>query len=300
MRLVLALGGNALLERGEAPGVEIQEKHVAVAVAAMVTHGNGPQVGLLALESARDPDLAHPYAFDVLGAQTQGMIGYFLLQAFENALPGRDVVSLICQTLVDPHDPAFTHPTKFVGPAYTGAEARRIARRWGWTVRRDGAVWRRVVPSPEPQMPLELGTVRTLVADGAVVVCSGGGGIPVSRGPDGLLRGEEAVIDKDLTAALLARELQADALVLLTDVGHVELGFGTGTARPIGRTTPARLRAEDFPSGSMGPKVDAACRFVESTGKPAMIGRLEDAAALVAGKAGTVVVAADAEDRSAP
>ena len=307
MRLVVALGGNALLERGEVPGVEIQEKHVAVAVDALaplavdhdlvVTHGNGPQVGLLALESARDPDLSHPYSFDVLGAQTQGMIGYFLLQAFENALPGQEVVSLVCQTLVDADDPAFARPTKFVGPVYSEAEAHRIARRRGWTVLQDGPAWRRVVASPEPEKPVELSTIRMLAANGAVVICSGGGGIPVSRGPDGLLHGVEAVIDKDLTAALLARELEADALVLLTDVSHVELGFGTPSARPLSRTTPPELRAESFPSGSMGPKVDAACRFVESTGKPAMIGRLEDAAALVSGDAGTVVTAHGPGDR---
>jgi len=310
MRLVVALGGNALLERGEAPGVEIQEKHVAVAVEALaplaadhdlvVTHGNGPQVGLLALESARDPDLSHPYSFDVLGAQTQGMIGYFLLQAFENALPGQEVVSLVCQTLVDRDDPAFDRPTKFVGPVYSEAEAHRIARRRGWTVHQDGAAWRRVVASPEPQMPVELPTIRMLAANGAVVICSGGGGIPVSRGPDGLLHGVEAVIDKDLTAALLARELEADALILLTDVSHVELGFGTPSARPISHTTPAELRAHPFAGGSMGPKVDAACRFVEWTGKPAMIGRLEDAGALVDGDAGTVVAAPGPADRSSP
>ena len=299
MRLVVALGGNALLERGEVPGVEIQEKHVAVAVEALaplagrhdlvVTHGNGPQVGLLALESARDPELAHPYSFDVLGAQTQGMIGYFLLQAFENALPDREVVSLVCQTLVDADDPAFSHPTKFVGPVYSEEEAHRIARRRGWTVHQDGTAWRRVVASPEPRLPLELASIRGLVAGGALVVCAGGGGIPGSRGHDGLLHGREAVIDKDLTASLLARELSADALVLLTDVSHVELGFGTRSARPILRATPAELRADSFPSGSMGPKVDAACRFVESTGKPAMIGRMADAAAMIAGRAGTLV-----------
>ncbi len=310
MRLVVALGGNALLERGEVPEVEVQEKHVAVAVEALaplladhdlvITHGNGPQVGLLALESARDPGLPHPYPFDVLGAQTQGMIGYFLLQAFENALPGKEVVSLICQTLVDRSDPAFDHPTKFVGPVYRAEEAESIARRLGWRIERDGNAWRRVVPSPEPQVPVELATIRTLVAGGALVICSGGGGIPVSRGDDGLLYGVEAVIDKDLTAALLARELAADALLLLTDVSHVELDFGTPMARAITRTTPATLRSEVFPSGSMGPKVDAACRFVEATGRPAMIGRLADAAALLTGAAGTTVAPMVVAGRSDP
>jgi carbamate kinase len=309
VRIVVALGGNALLERGEVPEAEIQENHVAAAVRALVplardhdlliTHGNGPQVGLLALESSRDPALPHPYPFDVLGAQTQGMIGYFLLQAFENALPGQEVVSLVCQTLVDTADPAFTHPTKFVGPVYSVDESRRIAERHGWEMRPDGSSWRRVVPSPEPLIPLEMTTIRMLVGNGAIVICSGGGGIPVCRGTDGLLHGVEAVIDKDLTAVLLARELGADALLLLTDVANVERDFGTGHARPIRHTTPQDLRAEQFAAGSMGPKVDAACRFVEATGKRAFIGRLDDAAQLITGRSGTIVEPARAPTRTA-
>ncbi len=296
---MVALGGNALLERGEVPEAEIQEKHVVAAVEALVplardhdlliTHGNGPQVGLLALESSGDPALPHPYPFDVLGAQTQGMIGYFLLQAFENAVPGQEVVSLVCQTLVDPNDPAFAHPTKFVGPVYSRAEGWRIAQLRGWDIRPDGHAWRRVVASPEPLLPVELPTIRMLVGNGAIVICSGGGGIPVQRGADGLLHGVEAVIDKDLTAVLMARELGADALLLLTDVANVETDFGTDQARPIFHTTPKDLRAQQFPAGSMGPKVDAACRFVEATGNRAYIGRLDDAACLLSGRSGTVV-----------
>jgi carbamate kinase len=299
MRLVVALGGNALLERGEAPLAEIQEKHVLAAVEALaplardhdmvITHGNGPQVGLLALESASDPALPHPYPFDVLGAQTQGMIGYFLLQAFENALPGQRVASLICQTLVDLDDPAFEHPSKFVGPIYSEEEGKRLALLRGWEIRSDGGAWRRVVASPEPQALVEMATIRMLLADGAVVICAGGGGIPVRRGHDGLLGGVEAVVDKDLTAALLARELGADALVLLTDVAGVERNFGTESARSIRRTTPTELREMSFPAGSMGPKVEAVCRFVEETGKQAMIGRLEDANELIEGTRGTLV-----------
>jgi len=299
MLLVVALGGNALLERGDVPEAEIQERHVASAVAALaplardhdllITHGNGPQVGLLALESARDPSLPRPYPFDVLGAQTQGMIGYFLLQAFENALPGQEVVSLVCQTLVDGADPAFARPTKFIGPIYTEAEGRATAHLRGWEVRRDGNAWRRVVASPEPLAPLELPTIRMLLGNGAVVICAGGGGIPVARRADGCLHGVEAVIDKDLTAELIARELGADALVLLTDVANVELDFGTDRARPIGHTTPDALRGEQFAEGSIGPKVDAACRFVEATGRKAYIGRLDQATDLIAGRAGTVV-----------
>jgi carbamate kinase len=299
VRLVVAVGGNALLERGEVPLAETQEKHVGVAVDAIapladdhdlvIAHGNGPQVGMLAIESSLDPDLPGPYPLDVLGAQTQGMIGYFLLQAFENALPGREVVSLVCQTVVAADDPAFGAPTKFVGPVFTEEEGRRLAGLRGWQVRPDGSSWRRVVASPEPQAMVELATIRMLMTNGAVVICAGGGGIPVIRGHDGLLRGAEAVIDKDLGAALLARDLDAEALVILTDVANVQTGYGTPSARPIGRTSPAELRSLHLPAGSMGPKVEAACRFVEATGRPAMIGRLGDAAALLAGTTGTIV-----------
>ncbi len=309
MRLVIAVGGNALLERGEVPLAEIQEKHVNVAVEALVpladdhdlviTHGNGPQVGLLANESALDPDLPSPYPLDVLGAQTQGMIGYFFLQAIENALPGRRVVSLICQTEVAGDDPAFTHPSKFVGPIYSDEEAHRLASLRGWHVRPDGASWRRVVASPEPLRMLELPTIRLLHDQGAVVICAGGGGIPVIREPDGHFRGAEAVIDKDLGASLLAQDLGADALVILTDVANVESGFGTEAVRPIGRTTTAALRSLSFPEGSMGPKIEAACRFVEATGNPAMIGRLDEAAELVRGNCGTVIEPAETADNSA-
>jgi carbamate kinase len=299
VRLVVAVGGNALLERGEVPVAEIQEKHVEGAVASLVplarehqmvvTHGNGPQVGLLANESAADPALPHPYPLDVLGAQTQGMIGYFLLKAFENALPGRQVVSLIGQTEVASNDPAFEHPTKFVGPQYGEEDGRRVAALRGWQIGLDGTSWRRVVASPEPLALIELPTVRALVGSGAIVICAGGGGIPVIRGDDGLLRGAEAVIDKDLTASLMARDLAADALLILTDVANVEVDFGTPTARPIGRTTPEALRADVFPPGSMGPKVEAACRFVEATGKPAMIGSLDEAGDLLSGARGTII-----------
>jgi len=296
---VVAVGGNALLERGEVPLAQIQEGHVGAAVGALaplaaehelvITHGNGPQVGLLANESALDPDLPGPYPLDVLGAESQGMIGYFFLQALENALPGRTVVSLVCQTEVAEDDPAFGNPTKFVGPVYTEQVAHGLATERGWRVRPDGDAWRRVVPSPEPQAMVELATIRMLLGDCDVVICAGGGGIPVVRGDDGRLRGVEAVIDKDLGAALLARELGADVLMILTDVPGIEVGFGTPDARPIGRTTAAALRAESFPPGSMGPKVDAACRFVEATGRRAVIGRLADAPELLEGTVGTTV-----------
>jgi len=299
MRVVVAVGGNALLERGDVPLAEIQETHIAVAVNALaplagqhelvITHGNGPQVGMLANESALDPDLPAPYPLDVLGAESQGMIGYFFLQAFENTLPGRQVVNLLCQTEVAVDDPAFQHPTKFVGPIFTEDEGRKLAALRGWQIRPDGPAWRRVVPSPEPRAIVELPTIRALVDAGAIVICAGGGGIPVVRDRSGRLRGAEAVIDKDLSAALLARDLGADALLILTDVANVETGFGTPEPHPIGRTTPSVLRALPFPAGSMGPKVEAACRFVEATARPAMIGRLEDAADLLRGERGTII-----------
>ncbi|MGO8864057.1 MAG: carbamate kinase [Acidimicrobiales bacterium] len=299
MRVVVALGGNALLERGEAPLAARQQQHVVAAVEALaplalnhdlvVTHGNGPQVGLLALESARDPDLPLPYPFDALVAETQGMIGYFLLQALENALPGRQVVGLLTQTLVAADDPAFEHPTKFVGPVYDESEGHRMARRWGWQVGRDGTAWRRVVASPEPLAVVELPTIKMLLADGAVVICAGGGGIPVCRHADGNLRGVEAVVDKDLSTALLARNVDADALLLLTDVPALELDFGTPGARPIPAITSGELGRMAFAPGSMGPKVTAACRFVRESGKKAAIGRLEDAMELLAGTKGTTI-----------
>jgi carbamate kinase len=217
------------------------------------------------------------------------MIGYFLLQALENALPGQEVVSLICQTLVGADDPAFDHPTKFVGPVYPQEEAERLARRRGWQIRADGKSWRRVVACPEPQSLIEMVTIHRLVANGATVVCAGGGGIPVSRSGDGMLHGVEAVVDKDLTAAMLAHDIGAEALLLLTDVPHVESDFGTPSARAILRTTPADLRALQFPAGSMGPKIEAACRFVEATGHRAMIGKLADAVELLEGNRGTIV-----------
>jgi carbamate kinase len=306
MRLVVALGGNALLERGEHPDASVQTRHVTTAVRALVplassndlvvTHGNGPQVGLLALESAQDPSLTRPYPFDILGAQTQGMIGYLLLQGLENGLPGREVVALVNQTRVDPDDPAFGAPSKFVGPVYGESEAHQLARARGWSIRRDGDAWRRVVASPDPKEIVELGAIRSLVATGTVVVCAGGGGVPVIRGADGTLRGVEAVVDKDLTASRLAREIGADALMMLTDVDAVLADFGTDHARPLRRARPDDLRSQQFAAGSMGPKVEAACRFVTETGRPAMIGHLRDAGAVLSGQKGTMVVPSSAAE----
>ena len=299
MRIVVALGGNALLKRGERPDAANQIANVALAVEALaplarehelvVTHGNGPQIGVLAVESASDPRLSEPYPLDVLGAQTQGMIGYWLLQAFQNALPGRQVASMLNQTLVLAHDPALDNPTKFVGEVYEEDEAVRLAEERGWTVRPDGNGWRRVVGSPKPQRVVETRMIRLLLRSGAVVVCAGGGGVPVVRNERGKLRGLEAVIDKDLSAAVLAEALEADVLMVLTDVPNVVRHYGTPEAEPISRITPGALRRETFPAGSMGPKVDAVCRFVELTGDMAAIGRLQDAEAIMAGDAGTII-----------
>ncbi|WP_331768030.1 carbamate kinase [Embleya sp. NBC_00896] len=299
MRIVVALGGNAMLRRGEKPDADIQLDNIHKAVKSLaplarehelvVTHGNGPQVGVLALQSAADQSISRPYPFDVLGAMTQGMIGYWLLQSLQNALPGRQVCSLINQTLVSAADPAFDDPTKFVGPVYTEDEAKRLVAERGWTVKPDGAHWRRVVPSPKPARVVETRLIRQLLNSGAVAVCAGGGGVPVVRNELGQLTGVEAVVDKDLTAALLAEALDADALLLLTDVSRVMRGFGTPEAREIANATPTQLRAEDFPAGSMGPKVDAACRFVETTGDMAAIGALDQAEEILRGNAGTIV-----------
>ena len=303
MKIVVALGGNALLERGEAPDAFVQEHHVRAAAEALaplvtahdvvITHGNGPQVGFLALENASDPVLSRPYPFDTLVAETQGLIGNWLVGAIEHAAPGQEVVCLLTRTLVDAVDPSFSEPTKFVGPIYTESEAKEFARARGWSVRQDGTHWRRVVASPEPMDIIEVKEISSILEHGTTVICAGGGGIPVVREVDGELRGVDAVVDKDLTTALLAALLKADRLLLLTDVANVERDYGTSRAHAIGQTTVGALRELDFPAGSMGPKVEAACRFVEGTGGTAAIGKLADASRLLAGEAGTIVGAND-------
>ncbi|HZO63135.1 MAG TPA: carbamate kinase [Gaiellaceae bacterium] len=297
MRLVVALGGNALLRRGERAEAAVQQAHVREAVAALaalaerhelvITHGNGPQVGLLALEADAYTEVA-PYPLDVLGAESQGMIGYFLTQSLAGRTGGRGVVAVLTQVVVDENDAAFARPTKPIGPVYDGVEAARLAAERGWTVAADGPHVRRVVASPEPREIVELAAIERLLAAGQVVVCAGGGGIPVVR-RNGGLAGVEAVVDKDLTACLLAESLSADRLVMLTDVECVERGWGTSGAVPIHRTSPVELRALDFAPGSMAPKVEAACRFVERTGGRAAIGSLDDVAGVVAGSSGTQV-----------
>jgi carbamate kinase len=298
--VVAALGGNALLRRGEPLTAENQRlnmKRAAPALAAIlhaghqlvITHGNGPQVGLLALQGAAyKPDEAYP--LDVLGAETEGMIGYLIEQELENALGhDRPVAVLLTQIVVDASDPAFAKPTKFVGPVYAEAEAHQIAAARGWVIAPDGDKWRRVVASPKPLEIPDLGVLQLLLAQGVVVICAGGGGIPVLRRADGSLIGVEAVIDKDFASALLATSLRAEALLMLTDVAAVFRDFATDHAAPIARLTPEQAAALTLPQGSMAPKVAAACDFVRGGGRLAGIGRLEDAVSILNGAAGTLV-----------
>lgn len=299
MLVVAALGGNALLRRGEPLTAENQRANVREASVSLarivraghrlvITHGNGPQVGLLALQGAAyKPDEAYP--LDVLGAETGGMIGYIIEQELENALDhSHPVATLLTQVVVDARDPAFQNPTKFIGPVYDRDEAETRARAAGWTVRQDGDKWRRVVPSPRPQAIPDIHVLQLLLDQGVIVICTGGGGIPVIRQPDGSLTGVETVIDKDDASALLARELGADALLLLTDVEAVYSGFGTEDEAAIGALTPDEARALDLPAGSMGPKMAAAARFAEGGGL-AGIGRLDRAVEILEGQAGTRV-----------
>jgi carbamate kinase len=292
MLVVAALGGNALLRRGEPPDTKRQTENIRTAARALaeiarehalvVTHGNGPQVGLLALRSG-DP-------LYMLSAETEGMIGYMIETALRNELPGRDVAGLLTQIAVDPDDPAFATPGKPIGPVYEEAEARRLAGEHGWAIAPDGDGFRHVVPSPRPLRILEIETIKLLVRSGVLVICAGGGGIPVIAGEAGW-RGIEAVIDKDHASALLARELGADALLMLTDVDAVYADWDGDKACPLGAAGTDDLRKYDFAPGSMGPKVEAAIDFAEATGHMAGIGRLRDAAAILRGEAGTRVMA---------
>jgi len=299
VRLVVALGGNALLRRGERPDAAVQQGHVRVAAQALaplarqhqllLCHGNGPQVGLLALESAADASLTRAYPLDALGAQTQGLIGYWLAQELRNAGVEQPVVAVVSQTVVDAADPAFEHPSKPIGGGYSQEQAQQLAAQHGWQVGPDGPVWRRVVASPQPLRLVEQDTVRRLVDAGTVVVCGGGGGAPVTE-VDGRLQGVDAVVDKDLTAAMLALVLGADRLLLLTDVPALQRDFGTPQATPVPVLTLAEIPGLRLPPGSMGPKVEACRRFTAATGLPAGIGALSDVAALLEGTAGTTVI----------
>ena len=299
MRIVIALGGNALLRRGEPLSVENQRRNVKIAADALapiarehdvvISHGNGPQVGMLALQSAPDKT-GEDFPLDILDAETEGMIGYLIEQELGNVIPaGRCCATLLTQIEVDPADSAFTNPTKPIGPVYSKETAQKIADKRGWTIAPDGEHYRRVVPSPRPIRILELKVIELLISHGVIVICAGGGGIPTVCRQDGSLIGIEAVIDKDLASSLLARELKADALLLLTDVDAVYHDYGERQARAIRSITPEQLGRFRFPPGSMGPKVEAAIEFVEQGGTLAGIGALEDAYAILQGEAGTVI-----------
>jgi carbamate kinase len=304
MRVVVALGGNALLRRGEPLTAENQRANVRVACKALapvalehdlvISHGNGPQVGLLALQGSAYTEV-EPYPLDLLGAQTEGMIGYLIQQELGNELPfEKRLASLLTLIEVDGDDPAFGNPTKPIGPIYDRADSERLAQEKGWEFRPDGDSFRRVVPSPLPRRIFGIEPVEWLLERNCVVICAGGGGIPVmyadKPSPAGRqLVGVEAVIDKDLASALLAKDLRADALAIVTDVDAVYVDWGTPQQRAIRRTTPEALVETEFAAGSMGPKVRAACSFVEETGGLAAIGSISDTPALLRGEAGTIV-----------
>jgi carbamate kinase len=301
MLVVLALGGNALLQRGQPMTEQQQRENVKKAAKALadvarehtivITHGNGPQVGLLALQSAAYTEV-EPYPLDALGAQTEGMIGYLIEQELGNLLPyEQHIATLLTMIEVDPNDPAFGKPSKPIGPVYTREQADRLAQEKGWTMAPDNDKFRRVVPSPRPQHIFEIDAIKLLVQSGVVVICAGGGGIPTIYRPGRILQGVEAVIDKDRAGALLALELGADAYLMLTDVDAVYTNWGKPDARAIRRTSPEAMEALHFAAGSMGPKVEAACDFVRKTGGLAGIGSLEEALPMLQGTAGTTFAA---------
>jgi carbamate kinase len=301
VRIVVALGGNALLRRGEPMTAAVQRANVRIAAQALapiaagnelvISHGNGPQIGLLALQDAAyEPDEDFP--LDVLGAETEGMIGYMIEQELGNLLPLEvPFATLLTMVEVDADDPGFRNPTKFVGPVYERADSERLAREKGWVFKQDGAKWRRVVPSPLPKRIFEIRPVRWLLERGAIVICAGGGGIPTMYAPgkERQLVGVEAVVDKDLCSELLARELEADLLIMATDVEAVFVDWGTPKQRGIHRAHPDALAAYGFAAGSMGPKVEAACEYARRTGRTAAIGALADIPGIVRGDKGTLV-----------
>jgi carbamate kinase len=307
--VVVALGGNALLRRNEPPEVDRERRNIKTAATAVarvarqhpvvLTHGNGPQIGELALHEAEATAGASPTPLDVLGAESEGLIGYLLEQELRNALPDVECATLLTQVVVARDDPAFLEPTKPIGARYTQSQAQQLADERGWAVAADGDKWRRVVASPHPRSIVELHAIECLQRAGVLVICVGGGGVPVVIDPDHTLRGVEAVVDKDHGAALLATELRAHALLMLTDAPGVCLDWGTPNAHVVRRAHPDKLSQFTFAPGSMGPKVDAACAFVSSTGGVAGIGAIEDAVAILEGHAGTLV-SLDADLELAP
>lgn len=295
--LVVALGGNALLKRGEPLEADIQRKNIELAARTIaqltrqwrvvLVHGNGPQVGLLALQNSAYANVT-PYPLDILGAESQGMIGYMLQQALKNHLPEREISVLLTQVEVDANDPAFLNPTKYIGPIYDEAQSRALQAEKGWVFKAGGNAFRRVVPSPQPKRIVENDAIRALISRDHLVICNGGGGVPVVEKADGY-HGIEAVIDKDLSAALLASQIHADALLILTDADAVYLDWGKPTQRPLAQVTPELLREMQFDAGSMGPKVTACAEFVSHCRGIAGIGSLADGQAILAGEKGTLI-----------
>ncbi|HCB2600443.1 TPA: carbamate kinase [Citrobacter koseri] len=295
--LVVALGGNALLKRGEPLEADIQRKNIDLAAKTIaqltqqwrvvLVHGNGPQVGLLALQNSAY-DRVTPYPLDILGAESQGMIGYMLQQSLKNQLPQREISVLLTQVEVDADDPAFRNPTKYIGPVYDGDQANVLQAEKGWIFKADGKAFRRVVPSPQPKRIVESDAIRALIARDHLVICNGGGGVPVVEKADGF-HGIEAVIDKDLSAALLASQIHADALLILTDADAVYLDWGKPTQRPLAQVTPELLSEMQFDAGSMGPKVTACAEFVSHCQGIAGIGSLADGPAILSGDKGTLI-----------
>ncbi|MBJ8876008.1 carbamate kinase [Citrobacter koseri] len=295
--LVVALGGNALLKRGEPLEADIQRKNIDLAAKTIaqltqqwrvvLVHGNGPQVGLLALQNSAY-DRVTPYPLDILGAESQGMIGYMLQQSLKNQLPQREISVLLTQVEVDADDPAFRNPTKYIGPVYDSVQANTLQAEKGWIFKADGKAFRRVVPSPQPKRIVESDAIRALIARDHLVICNGGGGVPVVEKADGF-HGIEAVIDKDLSAALLASQIHADALLILTDADAVYLDWGKPTQRPLAQVTPELLSEMQFDAGSMGPKVTACAEFVSHCQGIAGIGSLADGPAILSGNKGTLI-----------
>lgn len=297
--IVIALGGNALLRRNEPLEADIQRHNIAIAAQTIaeiaqeynvvLIHGNGPQVGLLALQGLEYKKVT-PYPLDVLGSETQGMIGYILMQELKNILPEKNVSCMLTQMTVDPDDPAFLDPSKPIGPVYQEDEARDLAEKFHWTIKPDGDYFRRVVPSPKPTGIIECDAIETLINKDHLVICTGGGGIPVKREENKLI-GIEAVIDKDMSAAFLAKQLNADALLILTDADAVYLDWGKPTQKALHSTTPSELANYVFDAGSMGPKIDASCEFIKKGGKLVGIGQLQDGLKILKGQAGTNIIA---------
>ena len=297
MRIVIALGGNALLRRGEPLSAENQRQNVRIACEQIakiypsnelvITHGNGPQVGLLALQGAAYKEVS-TYPLDVLGAESVGMIGYMIQQELGNLVPFEvPFATLLSQVEVDPKDPVFQKPTKPIGPVYSKEEAERLAKEKDWTIAQDGDKYRRVVPSPLPKRIFEIRPVKWLLEKGSIVICAGGGGIPTYYDEQGNLQGVEAVIDKDLCSALLAENLDADLFIIATDVAATYVDWGKPTQKAIAKASPEAISQMGFAAGSMGPKVQAAVNFVKQSGKDAVIGSLSDIVEIVEGKAGT-------------